>query len=57
MCVCVCVCVCLCVYYINSFAFVFSTIYFSIVKISKIQYLISLGKMKISVSPLHILTS
>ena len=26
-------------------------------KISKIQYLITLGKMKISVSPLHILTS
>ena len=26
-------------------------------KISKIQYLIPLGKMKISVSPLHILTS
>ena len=32
VCVCVCVCMCVCVYYINSFAFVFSTIYFSIVK-------------------------
>ena len=32
MCVCVCVCVCVCMYYINNFAFVSSTIYFSIVK-------------------------
>ena len=29
---CVCVCVCVCVYYINSFAFVFSTIYFQLLK-------------------------
>ena len=46
----------MCVYNINSFAFVFFSKLFSLImimKISKLQYLIPLEKIEISVSPLH----